>query len=320
MLFKIGADVGNYDTKSQETTTPSSYKKYKTLNVLDEECIFYNGWYYSPTLERNNQQLDKTENDYCLIMGLFAIAKEIIFEIRKAHDGISSEDLQTEISKVTEIALGVGLPVGHLSSLAKKTVELYYSKMRDGISYIYRCYNKNYEFNFKLVKCDAFAQDYTAVAFNNSLTIPKDFEDYYIVGIGGGTTDVIKVHNSRPVVEQCFSRDLGTTVLYTAIVSVIQQETGKTMDYSTIEAVLLGKNTIIDDSRKERIKEIAKDYSTKLVDELIHSGVKLSDLPTVFIGGGGLMLKENLESNSNIRKAEFVTDVNANAKYFAEFV
>lgn len=320
MQKTIGADVGNYDTKSQETTTPSSFKKYKILNVLDEESIFYDGWYYSPTMERNNQQLDKTENDYCLIMTLFAIAKEIIFEIRREHDGISFEDLQKEIANIDEIHLGVGLPVGHLSSLAKKTTELYYSKMQNGISFVYRSNNRDYEFNFRLTKCVAFAQDYTAVAFNDSLTVPKQFKDYYIIGIGGGTTDYIKVHNARPVVENCSSLIRGTTILYNAIISVIQQETGKTMDYATVEAVLLGENTVIDEDRKKRIREVADEYANKLVEELIQKGVELSDYPSVFIGGGGIMLKLSLEKNDKIARAEFVMDVNANAKYFAEFV
>ncbi len=320
MQRTIGVDVGNYDTKTQETTTPSSYKRFKIKNVLDEESVFYDGYYYSPTLERNNQQQDKTENDYCFIMSLFAIAKEIIFEIRREHDGISYEDLQREIAKVDEIHLGVGLPVGHLSSLAKKTTDLYYSKMQNGITFIYSANNRDYEFNFKLTKCAAYAQDYTAVAFNDSLEIPKQFEDYYVIGIGGGTTDYIKVHNARPVIESCSSLIKGTTILYNAIIAVIQQESGRTMDYATVEAVLLNKNTVIDEETKKRIKEVADEYANKLIEELIQKGVKLTDYPSVFIGGGGNMLRPCIEKNSNIARAEFIPDVNANAKYYAEFV
>lgn len=319
-ICTIGSDVGNYDTKTQETTTPSSYKKYAAKNILDEESIYYDGFYYAPTYERNNQQLDKTEDDYCFIITLFGIAKEILYQIKHANPSLDVKGIQDEISKIEAINLGVGLPVGHLSALAAKTVSKYKEKMADGVSFVYRHSNETYTFNFRLNRCSAFAQDFTAVAFNKDLAIPSSYEEYYIIGIGGGTVDIIPVHNGVPQTDQCLSLGKGTTILYSYIIKTIQQETGKTMEYSVVEAILRGKNTIVDEARKSRVLELADEYANKLVDELAHAGLSLSDKPCVFVGGGALLFKSSLEKNSKIVAKEFIDDVNINAKYYAEFV
>lgn len=320
MTFKIGIDVGNSDTKTQHTSTPSSFKKYATQNILDEESIFYEGSYYTPTNDRNNQQLDKTENDYCVLMSLFAFAKEIIFQIREKNKEISASEIQKEIDKITEVQLGIGLPAGHFSALAKKTKALYMEKMGDGIEFSYRHLNSTFNFNFKLINCNAYAQDFTAVAFDKSLEIPAKYGKYYIIGAGGGTVDIIPVENSRPCSDKCESLALGSTVMYSEIIKTIQHETGKTMEYETVEAVLRDETTIIDETRKNRIKELAREFGNQLIEECIHKGLKLSDYPCVFIGGFALLLKDVFENNPNIVKAEFVEDVRANAIYYAAFL
>ncbi len=319
--FKIGIDVGNYDTKTQHTSTPSSYKKYSVQNILDEESIFYNGAYYTPTNDRNNQQLDKTEGNYCIYISLFGIAKEIIFQLREKNSKATDLEIQQMISEIDTVDLGIGLPAGHFSALAKKTRELYYAVMGKGIEFDYRYSNQNYHFSFTLGKCSAFAQDYTAVAFNKSLSIPSDYNNYYIIGAGGGTVDIIPVENGRPCSDKCMSLDnKGTTFMYSEIIKTIQHETGRTMEYMTIDSVLRDKTTIIDEQRKARIKELAVEFGNKLIDDCIHAGLKLTDYPCVFIGGGAILLGEVFKANPNIVKAEFVNDVHANAIYYAEFI
>lgn len=321
MKATIGIDVGNYDTKTQHTTTPSSYRISKTENPLVDENVFYNGLYYVPTRERNNQQLDKTKDNYCVNISLFAIAKEIIWQIsnnyqKKNGVPITDEVLQEEISKVDSIILGVGLPVGHYPSLAVKTCECYDRAFADGLSFTY----KDFTFNFKLAKKTlAYPQDFTAVAYNNNLEIPKKYVQYYIVGIGGGTVDIIPVYEGAPQFEDCKSLEYGTTVMYEYISSTLQRESGKAMEYTSIETILNGEESIIEESRQTRVRELEAEYVNRLVDEMIHVGLNSSDFPCVFIGGGALLMRPTLEKNSLIVKSEFVEDVNANAKYYAEF-
>lgn len=312
----IGMDLGNYDTKTQETTTPSSYRKYATQNLMVNEWVFFEGNYYTPTTERNNQQQDKTQNDYCIIMTLFALAKETIYQITNEIPGISPTEIQEKINLIKEFRLGIGLPVGYFSSNAIKLKDYHIERLSKPFKFVYT----GYEFNIKLATCSVYPQDFTAAAYNNSLQIVRDYEDYYIIGIGGETVDIIPVEDGEPQIQKCTSLTKGTTVMYSEIIRAIQHETGKTMDYTTIEKVLLGKNTAIDDKRKSRIIELEKEYVDKLVDEMAHAGLHFDDYPSVFVGGGALMMKPFIEKNSQMGKMEFIEDVRANAKYYAAFV
>lgn len=316
MKFTAGIDLGNYDTKTQHTTTPSSFQvDGNTKNILADEYVLYNGVYYSPTRERNNQQTDKTKDDYCLIMSLFAIGKEIIYQFRAAEPGISDIELQRKISSIDTLKLGVGVPVGLLSSEAEKTKESYLNAWKNGFEFEYN----NFTFDMKLEKCSVFPQDLTPIILNEDIDVISEFDDIYVFGIGGGTVDVIPCHKKMPVTEKCFSIEKGSTVMYAEIIKKIQQEFGKTMDYTSVENVLLGQRTIVDEERKKRIKELANIFANKLVDDFIHLGLSLDDYPAVFVGGGALLMKEALMSNPHFVKVAFIEDINANAKSFATF-
>lgn len=322
MKMTIGIDVGNYDTKTQHTTTPSSFRSSHTENKLNAESLFYDGTYYVTTTERNNQQLDKTQNNYCVIISLFAIAKEIIWRIEndyKEKNGknavLSGAELQKQIDQVKEIVIGVGLPAGHFSSLAQKTVDCYMDNLKDGFTFTY----KDLEFHLRLTACNVYPQDFTGVAYNPDIEIVRNFKDYYIIGIGGGTADVIPVEDGSPKVEKCRSIEKGTTIMYEYISTAIQHETGKTMDYTAIETILTNGPSIVEEKRKQRVKELKKEFVDKLVDDFVHIGLRLSDYPCVFVGGGVLMMRDALENNSLFVKTEIVEDVNINAKYYAMF-
>lgn len=317
----IGIDVGNYDTKTQHTTVPSSYLASGQENKLADENLFFNGMYYTPTQQRNNQMLDKTENNYCIIMSLFGIAKEIIWQINEKHkdETLSQEQLQAEISEYGEIVIGAGLPVGHFSSLAKKTIDCYMRTLGNEFEFVFKTNGKQLKFHLKLEKCRVYPQDFTAVVFNSEVSTPKTYSEYYIIGIGGGTVDIIPVVNGEPQVQSCKSIEKGTTFMYEFISTSIQQETGRTMDYNAIETILKGGNSIIDEKRKNRIKELANDFAAKLVDDMVHAGLRLSDYPCVMVGGGALLMKSSLENNNQFAALEFIVDVNVNAKYFATF-
>lgn len=315
MKIKLGIDIGNYDTKSSNTCSASSYSTYTIKNLMLDEYIYYDGLYYALNNVRDNQQIDKTENNYSLIMTLFAVAKEIIFQIRSKYPNISDEKAQDIINDIDEISLGVGLPAGFLSKYAPKLKQFYFDSWGNGLSFEYM----NFKFSLKLVACEVLPQDFTAVAFNNSISIVKDFSSYIICGIGGGTVDIIPVENSKPEIEKMITLQKGTTVMYAEICKIMQHEIGSNMDYNSIESVLMNRPNVIDDARKKRIKELADEYTTKLIDEIEHQGIKLSDYPTVFIGGGALLLRNSLEDSKRFAKFEFIDDVNANAKYFTAF-
>lgn len=316
-MTKVGIDIGNYDSKSEHTKLPSSFQESLTKNELASDWLEYNGKFYCPTEERNNQQIDKTKDGYCLVITLFSVAKELMHRIEQMetarHEEFETPDYQSLINKIKEVTIGVGLPVGIYSSQAKKLRDCYMDAWKDGVKFTYNGYN----FNFKLADCKVFPQDLLPVTMSKDLELPKEYDEYYIIGMGGGTVDLIPVSNKLPLVEGCISLQKGTTALYQHINADLQRESGDTVKYRAIETILMGKKTIIDEERQTIIKNSAERFTKDLIREMVNNGLKLKDEPCIFIGGGALLLKPYLEQSKEFVACEFIDDVNANAKFYA---
>ena len=316
LMITIGIDVGNYDTKSQHSLTPSSYRVYETKNLMADEYVFYNGLFYVPTRARNNQQRDKTEADYCLNISLFAIAKEILYLLKTENPTASPAEIQKKIDAIAEFQIGVGLPAGHFNSLAKKT-KTCYEVWKNGLSFEYVKGKESYCFSMTLKKCDVFVQDLVSVFYNSSLSIPKDYSDFYIIGIGGGTADIIPIVGGRPEVDQIVTLEKGSTVMYMDVARGYQQETGDTLDYNLIEGTLLGKPNVLDEKTIGLIHNLADNFVINLIEEVEHHGLQLRKYPSVFIGGGALIMQDAIKASNHFVKSEFVQSVYANAQYYA---
>ena len=117
--FYVGLDVGNYSTKTSNTTTTSGYKQYAEKPYGAANILKYDGVYYVPTLKPLSYLKDKTSNDRCLILSLLGIAQEILLAAK------NEKDVQAAITDVTDLYLGVGLPPAHMSSLSEN-LENYY--------------------------------------------------------------------------------------------------------------------------------------------------------------------------------------------------
>lgn len=313
--IKIGVDVGNYDTKTQNCTIASGYKRYDTKPEIATKILEYNGSYYVPDIsERMPYVADKTQNDQCLILTLFGIAEELIYTAKKAiKDGETATDsVQAEIDKYKHIKLGIGLPPGHFSSLSHKTLDYYNERLSGEINISY----KKYRFSFVIDTTRVYPQDFVAVFKNKESEIAKK-KRYYIVGIGGGTVDVIPVINGDPDVNNCFSLESGTRVMYRKICADVQRSYGEMLDESLVEDVLRNEETILDDNIKALIKENAEKHYADIINGCIQQGVKLSLYPVVFFGGGALLLKEYITSDKKMKNPEIIADTHANAKAYA---
>lgn len=317
MKMKIGIDVGNYDTKSQHTRIPSGYIEYSGLPSLANEYLFYNKKYYAPTINRFEYVKDKTENDQALILSLFGIAKEILYTVKQRIGADApDEDIQSAISDITEISLGIGLPVGDFANetLKDKTLAYYKEKFMDNIVEFSYC---GFNYMFSTNNCSIFPQDLLPVAANPNCQISKRFKKYLIMGIGGQTVDLIPVKDKAPVLESCTSMRMGVRRMFSDIISKIEASFGLSIGEDTIEEVLSGEETILAQEVELAIRQAAKDHARSLVNACVQRGINFSEYPVVFFGGGGLLLRPYLENNKQISKSEFLPDVNGNAKFYA---
>ncbi len=323
MQVTIGVDIGNYDTKTANTRTVSGYSVYDNEQLLAETVLFYDGKYYIESIDDRLPYVeDKTENDQCLILTLFAIAKEIMFRVRKDGRGRS---MQEAIASYTVVNLALGLPPGHFNKLARKTRDYYYEAMGKGISFKYA----NYEFIFKLGYLEIYAQDLTAVLVDSGLSFTNTKSDdaipkYYIIGIGGYTVDIIPITVTDgkpvPVIDMCRSLPMGTRPMYEQIITKLQSSSGYTLNEQAIEDVLRGKRHFLPQEVVDEIRSNAKTHADQIIDRCIQAGCTLNIYPVAFVGGGCLLLQPWLDANKKMCHVEYINDVRANAINYEKFI
>ena len=318
MQVTIGVDVGNFDTKTKHTNTVSGFNTYNQEQLLAEDVLFYDGKYYVESIDNRTPYIeDKTHNDHCLILTLIAIAKEILWRIeneRQIKGNSSNATLDYNI-----VNLAIGLPPGHFNNLAKKTVDYYKKKSANGFRFTY----KGYQFSFRLGYIEIYAQDITAVTFNKNLTITRGETAapvYYIIGIGGGTVDIVPIVKGKPDTNNCRTLTMGTRPMFENIITKIQATYGKTLNESTVENALRGKQLYLKQEIIDNIKDLAKEHAEQIISKCIQIGFTLDVNPCIFVGGGCLLLKEHLEKHSDICFSEFIEDTHANASYYEEFL
>lgn len=328
-IVTIGLDVGNYDTKTQTTTTTSGFSKYQKLPFSVDEYVLWKGCYYIVDGTRFSYVKDKTKSDNLFILSLLGIGKEILSIATKAHrmKEMAAEknadktktitDIQNEISKITTINLGIGLPPTHMSTLREVTINYYKEKFGEGISFEYQ----KYKFNLKLNYINCYPQDYAAlIAFdrkneNNKNHVINKFNSYYAIDIGGWTLDIITMINGKVNMTKCDSKPLGVLAMYESIINNVETQTDIRLTQEVLEDILRGKPTLLDENDEciNLINSLVESWFDSIINALTQFGVEFATRPLVFIGGGSLLFKPYIEKSKVIRKYDFISGVNANA-------
>lgn len=316
----IGVDVGNYDTKSQHTITPSGYKgPFSTLPPIADEWLSYNGGFYIPTTSRFPYEKDKTESERCVVLSLFAIAKEIIYKVKKERKDASSTEIQNHIKNIDHITLGVGLPPAHYTEARVSALTDYYmSHLAKMTKFSY----SGYQFILRMTECFVYPQG-GAGAVDKDNSFKSEYDSYFVVDIGGYTVDLLKFTNGR-IDGVWASKEEGIITIFDEIIEKAKTEHDITLDYHAIESVLSGKKSILEISHPETVQCIREEAQTKvdhLIDSIHQSGVEFSIYPCAFMGGGSLLLKDNILNNSmiNEKTVVFIQDPCANAKAYEVF-
>lgn len=315
-LTILGIDLGNSDTKSQNTTYPSGYEgPFSSKPIIASDYLYFNGSYYSPSIERLYYQRDKTKDERGIVLTLISIAKELIFKFEKKYT--SFNDIQNAISKITNIGLGVGLPVSHYNKTYIDNLINYYTQyMGDGICFEYN----GYHFSFTMSICRVYPQGGAAAAHKDN-RIAEKYNTYYVVDIGGYTIDVAQFKNGVPAKDR-ISLELGIITMYDNIAEKVFTNCDINVDHDAIEAVLNNENTILSEDAQLLIKELTTKHANNVLNALRQQKIMFDSHPCLFVGGGSIMLKNALLNNPMIRKeaVQFITDTRANAKGYARLL
>ena len=288
----IGIDNGNANTKTVHTTFTSGITRHDLKPPMADELIKFQDKYYTLSSKRNTYTRDKTKNENCFVLTLFAIAREVL------EDGKYEPEM--------DIDLAVGLPPEHYSLLKDKFAK-YFKDFGEHIEFEYN--EKYFSINIKSVM--VFPQAFSAIVSKPSNL--KNYSRTYIVDIGGYTTDVLLLANGKPDLSYCRSLELGIITMNNTIKGRVSTAYDLQIDEEHIYDVLTDKPTILNDEVKNFIREEAEKHAENILDNLREQGIDLKANPAIFAGGGSLLLKPYLEGSTKTQLVEFLPDVSANA-------
>ena len=323
-MLIVGIDVGNYDTKTQNTTISSGYSGPLYEKPLGDDYLMYNGKYYIPSTERFAYEKDKTRSERCLILSLFALANEIYYRVMRSNENVNKnqQNVQSLINNVYEVGIGVGVPPTHYVKPRVEELMAYYKKyMSNGIEFEW----KGFKFSLRLKALRVYPQGGAGSSDPENTFAAEYPGGYYVIDIGGYTVDTIKYGKDGKTDGKWSSKENGVIVLYDRIISRAQGDHDVTLDYDVIEAVIKGEKTplsITCPDAEETIRKMTADYVNNIIDTERQLGVEFKSYPCLFMGGGSLLFKDYILKNPLIypKITLFLSSANANARGYATFL
>jgi len=138
-----------------------------------------------------------------------------------------------------------------------------------------------------------------------------------ILDIGGNTADYMVLKNGKPLfnlIASCDSLENGVDVLYNRIQSSLNAEKDVLLEESEIDAILLGKSVLYGNDIVDIIRRQAQGFVNDLFSTLRERKIDLRSSKAIFVGGGSILLRQQIERSGKVGTALFVDDINANAK------
>lgn len=288
----IAVDNGNVNTKTASTVFTSGFTKHDLKPPLSKEVLEWKGSFYTLTGKRGIYERDKTQNDNAYILTLFAMAKQILIEGK----------YQEEI----DVDLAVGLPPEHFAIL-QDSFRDYFFKYGSRIEFIYM--EKPFKINLKSV--NVFPQAFAAIAgMTGELS---EYSRCYVIDIGGYTTDVLLLKNGKPDLSYLRSLETGIIKMNNNIKARVNTATGSLIEEDHIYDVLMNRKNILPNNIKTMIREESKKHVDYIINDLRELGIDLLTSPSVFVGGGTLLLIDHIKERDDIAPPRFVESISANA-------
>lgn len=292
----FGIDHGNGNMKGSNVDFPCGLVRYTSEpgRFMNEDILEYQGTFYTLSETRMPFKADKTVDEDYFILTLFALA----LEAKSRGITLSGKD----------IVLGIGLPPADFGQQAPGFKRYFMEHSKHGISF---------KFNGKSVNCylkDTFVspQNFAAVMCYKA-SLFKQYRTVNCIDIGDGTVDLLVIRKGQPDLSVRVSDRSGMAILRSEISNVIQQNFGIHLESSDVEQVLMQEATILDEEVIREIQKMAEDWMQRITNKLHAYVPDFRTNPAVFLGGGSLLLKPQIEKSPDFKYIEFIEDVRANA-------
>jgi plasmid segregation protein ParM len=294
----ISVDHGNKSIKvssahSDGRIFTSGLRESDTKPPFGEDILKYKDKYYTISDKRIPYQREKFKDNRFYILTLFAIAFEI-------EDGGRYE------SGMIPIQLLCGLPPAHYGAQYERFEEYF---KRGGV--------EEFEFRgkqFKIYVSEvmSFPQAFAAAmpVYGHISSLPK----VMVIDIGGFTADYLLIKNGQADLSVCDSLENGVIILYNQITARVNSDLDLLLDESDIDAILNEKPNNFSDDVKRIINNAAQVFISDLFGKLRERGIDLRSGRVVFVGGGSILLRRQIEASGKVVAPIFVDKITANAK------
>ena len=258
-----------------------------------DDILKYKGKYYTISDKRIPYLREKMVDDRFYILTLFAIAFEI-------------EDLGLYDNDLMYIHLLVGLPPAHYGAQYER-FEKYFKR---GVI-------EEFEFRGKAFKI--FINE--AIAFPQAFAAAMPIYKYIsanpkvvVIDIGGFTADYLLIKNGNADLSVCDSLEHGVIIMYNQITARVNSNFDILLDESDIDTILKGEHNNFDEDIKRIVNETAHTFISDLLGKLRERAIDLRSGKAVFVGGGSILLRKQIEAFGKVASPIFVDKISANAK------
>lgn len=289
----IGIDHGNKQIKTAHCSPFTSGLKESDVLPFGKDILKFDGKYYQLTDQRIPYHRNKASDQRFFVLTLFAIAQELDIQNVDGRDTL-------------RVQLAVGLPPAHYGAQHLEFSQYFLGRGVTNFTY----QDKPYSILIDDVGC--YPQSYAAAA-----TIIRTLQDApraLIVDIGGFTADYLQVKNGEGDLSICDSLENGVILLYNKTRSRVSAEQDILLDEAEIDAILMDRSAGTPPSLGDLVRRQAKEFVDDLLSTLRERGLELRSGPVVFVGGGSILLRRQIEASGKVRNPVFVDDIRANAR------
>lgn len=206
-----------------------------------------------------------------------------------------------------DIQLAVGLPPAHYGTQYKRFAQYFLDRGMIGFEFN----GKVYSICITEAICFPQALAATAPVFKQLQlgTVAKTI----VIDIGGFTADYLSLRYGAADWASCDSLENGIITLYNRLLSKIRADYDLLLEETDIDAILTGRSTEYGSEIQVLVERGAESFVADLFRTLRERKIELRTGKVIFVGGGSLLLRKQIENSGKVGTAIFVEEIGANA-------
>ena len=122
------------------------------------------------------------------------------------------------------------------------------------------------------------------------------------------------IKNGHADLSVCDSLENGVIVLYNQITARINSDLDMLLDESDIDSILKGESVNFGEDVRDIVNNAVQTFIYDLFGKLRERAIDLRSSKAVFVGGGSILLRKQIEASGKIAYPIFVSNISANAK------